>query len=34
MVVHKIIGKKAGETIVTLRAASGRVVKTFKVTVK
>jgi len=33
MVVHKIIGKKAGETIVTLRAASGRVVKTFKVTV-
>lgn len=34
MVVHRIIGKKAGETLVTLRAANGRVFNTFKVTVK
>ena len=33
MVVHKIIGQKAGETIVTLSAASGKVVSTFKVKV-
>ena len=34
MVVHNIIGKKVGETQVTLRAANGRVVNSFKVTVK
>lgn len=33
MVVHKIIGKKSGETIVTLYAANDSVINSFKVTV-
>jgi len=33
MVVHKITGKKSGETVVTLYAANGSVVNSFKVTV-
>ena len=33
MVAHRIVAKKTGETIVTLRSANGNVVNTFKVTV-
>lgn len=33
MVVHKIIGRKSGETIVTLHAANDSIVNSFKVTV-